>query len=105
VFKREQTTGFALISIAQQALCLPGASQCGCEKGKLMNWDQIEGKRKRFIGLIRERWGRFAHMNGQTIAGKKERLVGQAQERHGVAKSETEKRAGRWSRALKSSQD
>jgi uncharacterized protein YjbJ (UPF0337 family) len=68
-----------------------------------MNWDQFEGKRKRLTGLIREIWGRFIHQDSQRVAGQKAQWIGQIQERHGVAKAETEKRAGKWSRALKAS--
>ena len=70
-----------------------------------MNGNQVEGKRKRLISLFREHWSKFAHLDGQTIVGSKEPLVGQVQERHRLARTETEKRAGRWSRALKASQE
>jgi uncharacterized protein YjbJ (UPF0337 family) len=36
-----------------------------------MNWDQ-SGKRKRFTGSARERWGKLAGNDWETIAGKKD---------------------------------
>jgi uncharacterized protein YjbJ (UPF0337 family) len=69
-----------------------------------MNWDQIEGKWKRFTGSARERWGQLSDDDWQTIAGKKEQLVGRIQERYGIAKAEAESQADEWSRAQKESQ-
>jgi uncharacterized protein YjbJ (UPF0337 family) len=64
-----------------------------------MNWDQIEGKWKRFTGSARERWGKLTDNDWETIAGRKDQLVGRIQERYGVAKAEAEKQADEWSRA------
>jgi uncharacterized protein YjbJ (UPF0337 family) len=69
-----------------------------------MNWDQIEGKWKRFTGSARERWGKLTDNDWETIAGKKDQLVGRIQERYGVAKAEAEKQADEWSLALQESQ-
>jgi uncharacterized protein YjbJ (UPF0337 family) len=69
-----------------------------------MNWDQIEGKWKRFTGSARERWGKLTDNDWETIAGKKDQLVGRIQERYGVAKAEAEKQADEWSHALKHSE-
>jgi uncharacterized protein YjbJ (UPF0337 family) len=68
-----------------------------------MNWDQIEGKWKQFIGSGRERWGKLTDNDWETIAGKKDQLVGRIQERYGVAKAEAEKQADDWSHGLKHS--
>ena len=69
-----------------------------------MNWDQIEGKWKRFTGSARERWGKLTDNDWETIGGKKDQLVGRIQELYGVARAEAEKQADEWSRALKESQ-
>lgn len=61
-----------------------------------MNWDQIDGKWKRFTGSM---WQRRA--DSPTT---QDQPAGQIQERHQAAKAETQKRADRWSRALKKSQ-
>ena len=66
-----------------------------------MNWDQIEGKWKRFTGSARERWANLTDNDWEAIAGKKDQLVGRIQERYGVAKAEAEKQADEWSRAQK----
>lgn len=68
-----------------------------------MNWDQIEGKWKRFTGAARERWGKLTDNDWETIGGKKDQLVGRIQERYGVAKVEAEKQVDEWSRGLKQS--
>ena len=66
-----------------------------------MNWDQIEGKWKKFSGSARERWGKLTDDDWQTIAGKKDELVGRIQERYGIAKVDATKQADEWSRILK----
>jgi uncharacterized protein YjbJ (UPF0337 family) len=65
-----------------------------------MNWDQIEGKWKQFIGSARQRWGKLTDSDWQIVAGKKEQLVGRVQERYGVAKQDAEKQADDWARTL-----
>jgi uncharacterized protein YjbJ (UPF0337 family) len=69
--------------------------------GENMNWDQVEGKWKRFMGSARERWGKLTDSDWQRIGGRKDQLVGSIQERYGIAKAEAEKQADVWSRALK----
>jgi uncharacterized protein YjbJ (UPF0337 family) len=65
-----------------------------------MNWDQVEGKWKQFTGSAREHWGKLTHDDWQVIGGKKDQLVGRIQERYGIAKTEAEKQADEWARAL-----
>jgi uncharacterized protein YjbJ (UPF0337 family) len=57
-----------------------------------MNWDQIEGKWKRFTGSARERWGKLTDNDWETIAGKKDQLVGRIQERYGVRRQRPKSR-------------
>jgi uncharacterized protein YjbJ (UPF0337 family) len=66
-----------------------------------MNWDQIEGKWKQFIGSARERWGNLTDNEWETVSGKKDQLVGQIQERYGITKAEAERQADEWSRELR----
>jgi uncharacterized protein YjbJ (UPF0337 family) len=68
-----------------------------------MNWDQIEGKWKQLTGSARERWGKITNDDWETIAGKKDQLIGLIQERYGIARSEAEKQADEWSRAVQQS--
>ena len=70
-----------------------------------MNWDQIEGKWKQFLGSGRERWGKLTDNDWETIGGKKDQLVGRIQERYGVAKAEAEKQTDEWLRAQTESSD
>jgi uncharacterized protein YjbJ (UPF0337 family) len=65
-----------------------------------MNWDQIEGKWKRFSGSARERWGQLTDNDWERIAGKRDQLVGRIQELYGVAKAEAEAQADEWSRKV-----
>jgi uncharacterized protein YjbJ (UPF0337 family) len=69
-----------------------------------MNWDQIEGKWKRFTGSARARWGKLTDNDWEMIAGEKDQLVGRIRELYGVAKAEAEKQADEWSHALKKSE-
>jgi uncharacterized protein YjbJ (UPF0337 family) len=68
-----------------------------------MNWNQVEGKWKRFTGSARERWGKLTANDWERISGRNDQLAGWIQERSGVAKGEADKQAGKWSRALKQS--
>jgi uncharacterized protein YjbJ (UPF0337 family) len=67
--------------------------------GENMNWDQIEGKWKRFAGSARERWRKLSDNDWETIAGKRDQLVRRIQERYGVVKAEAEKQVDQWSLA------
>jgi uncharacterized protein YjbJ (UPF0337 family) len=58
-----------------------------------MNWDQLEGKCKRFAGSARERWGKLTNNNWEIIAGKKDRLAGRIQEGYGAIKAMEEEQA------------
>jgi uncharacterized protein YjbJ (UPF0337 family) len=68
-----------------------------------MNWDQIEGKWKQFVGAARGRWGKLTDSDWEMIAGRKEHLIGCIQERYGVARAVAEKQAEEWSGALEQS--
>jgi uncharacterized protein YjbJ (UPF0337 family) len=58
-----------------------------------MNWDQIEGKWKRFTGSARARWGELTNNNWENVAGKKDQLAGRIQEQYGVVMAKAEERA------------
>ncbi|MEX2261779.1 MAG: CsbD family protein [Bryobacteraceae bacterium] len=66
-----------------------------------MNWEQVEGKWKKFMGSAQERWGKLTDDDWRVVQGKKEQLVGRIQERYGIAKEDAERQADEWSRALK----
>ena len=51
-----------------------------------MNWDQIEGQWKNFQGEIRQKWSKLTDSDFDNIAGKKDRFVGMLQEKYGETK-------------------
>jgi uncharacterized protein YjbJ (UPF0337 family) len=65
-----------------------------------MNWDQVEGNWKQFMGKAREKWGKLTDSDWQTVAGRKDQLVGRIQERYGYSKEQAEREADAWSREL-----
>jgi uncharacterized protein YjbJ (UPF0337 family) len=69
-----------------------------------MNWDQVEGRWKRFTGSARERWGKLTDNNRETFAGKKDQLVGRIQEGFGAVRADAEQRAEKRSLAQKGSE-
>lgn len=56
-----------------------------------MNWDQIQGNWKQFVGKVKAKWGKLTDDDLDVIAGKKEQLAGILQERYGYAKEQAEK--------------
>ncbi len=63
-----------------------------------MNWDQIEGKWKQFVGSARERWGKLTDSDWNTIGGKKDQLVGKIQERYGCTREDASRQVDDWCR-------
>ena len=51
-----------------------------------MNWDQIEGQWKDFKGEVRQKWSKLTDSDFENIAGKKDRFVGMLQEKYGETK-------------------
>lgn len=65
-----------------------------------MNWDQLEGKWKKYAGSARAHWSKLTDDDWQTINGKKEQLVGCIQKRYGMTKEKAERQVDEWSDAL-----
>jgi len=61
-----------------------------------MNWDQIEGKWKQYVGKAKTKWGKLTDNDLQALSGKKGQLVGLVQERYGIAKDEAERQVNEW---------
>jgi len=61
-----------------------------------MNWDQIEGKWKQYVGKAKTKWGKLTDNDLQALSGKKDQLVGLVQERYGIAKDEAERQVNEW---------
>jgi uncharacterized protein YjbJ (UPF0337 family) len=70
-----------------------------------MNWDQLEGKWKQYMGEIREKWGKLTDDDLHVIAGRREQLIGRLQERYGIAKEVAARQADEFVRALTSTSD
>lgn len=51
-----------------------------------MNWDQIEGQWKDLKGEVRQKWSKLTDSDFDNIAGKKDRFVGMLQEKYGETK-------------------
>ena len=65
-----------------------------------MNWDQIEGAWKQFVGRARERWADLSDDEIERIKGKRDQLVGAIQKKRGVARQEAEREVEDWARSL-----
>ncbi len=55
-----------------------------------MNWDQVEGNWKEFMGGVKERWGKLTDDELTTIGGKRDKLAGMLQKKYGMAKDAVE---------------
>jgi uncharacterized protein YjbJ (UPF0337 family) len=65
-----------------------------------MNWDQIEGKWKQYVGKAREKWGDLTDDDLDRAAGKRDQLVGLVQEKYGHAKADAEREVDDWIRKI-----
>jgi len=61
------------------------------KKGKLMNWDQIEGRMQQVGGKLKEKWAKLTDDDLLLLRGKKEVFVGKLQERSGLEQEEAER--------------
>lgn len=60
------------------------------QKGRRMNWDQIEGKWKEVKGQAKQKWGDLTNDDLDQIDGRRDQLVGKIQARYGIAKEDAE---------------
>jgi uncharacterized protein YjbJ (UPF0337 family) len=65
-----------------------------------MNWDQIEGNWKEFMGGVKERWGKLTDDELTAIGGKRDRLAGALQKKYGLAKDAVEDEIAEYERSL-----
>jgi uncharacterized protein YjbJ (UPF0337 family) len=61
-----------------------------------MNWDQVEGKMKQWMGSAKQRWGKLTDDELQQLAGKRDEIVGKLQEKYGWTREEAEKDYDEW---------
>lgn len=64
-----------------------------------MNWDQISGNWKQFVGKGKEKWGQLTDSDWTVIEGKRDQLVGKIQERYGLSKEEAERQVNEFQRS------
>ena len=65
-----------------------------------MNWDQIEGKWKQYMGKAKETWGDLTDDEYNRVAGKRDQMVGLIQHKYGTAKADAERQVDDWFRTL-----
>ncbi len=61
-----------------------------------MNWDQVEGKMKQWMGSAKQRWGKFTDDELQQLSGKRDEIVGKLQEKYGWTREQAEKDYDEW---------
>ena len=66
-----------------------------------MNWDQIEGKWKQYLGKVQEKWGKLTNDDLDVVRGKRDQLVGRIQERYGIVKQEAEKQVDEFAKSFR----
>jgi uncharacterized protein YjbJ (UPF0337 family) len=71
-------------------------------KEQPMNWDQVEGNWKQFVGKAKEQWGKLTDDDWDVIAGKRDQLVGKIQERYGKTRDEAEREVADYERNYRS---
>ncbi|MCU0705585.1 MAG: CsbD family protein [Fimbriiglobus sp.] len=67
-----------------------------------MNWDQIEGGWKQFMGQVKQRWGKLTDDDLTTIAGKRDQLAGKLQQEYGYTKERAERELDEFARDVES---
>jgi uncharacterized protein YjbJ (UPF0337 family) len=63
-----------------------------------VNWDQIEGNWKQFVGQAKEQWGKLTDDDWDVVAGKRDQLIGKIQERYGKTRDEAEREVTEYER-------
>jgi uncharacterized protein YjbJ (UPF0337 family) len=67
-----------------------------------MNWDQLEGKWKQYMGKVKEKWGKLTNDDLEVVGGRRDQLIGKIQERYGIVKQEAEKQVDEFVRSFRS---
>jgi uncharacterized protein YjbJ (UPF0337 family) len=66
-----------------------------------MNWDQVEGRWKELVGVVREKWGKLTDDDLTRVAGRRDQLAGILQQRYGYAKEQAEQEVDDFMRSMK----
>ena len=69
-------------------------------KGRVMDWNRVEGNWKQFKGQVKEKWGRLTDDDLDVINGRQDQLEGKIQERYGLAKDQAKKDVDTWFNSL-----
>jgi uncharacterized protein YjbJ (UPF0337 family) len=65
-----------------------------------VNWDQIQGNWKQFMGRARQQWGKLTDDDLEQAKGHRDELVGRIQERYGIEREEAERQVRDWETRL-----
>ena len=61
-----------------------------------MNWNQVQGNWKQFMGKAKEKWGDLTDDELTQVAGKRDALLGLVQTKYGIAQEEAEQQVKDW---------
>jgi uncharacterized protein YjbJ (UPF0337 family) len=78
-----------------------GPSHGSPRKEKIMNWDQIEGRWKQYMGDVKRQWGKLTDDDLTTISGHKDKLIGTLQERYGYSKEQADREVNTFTESLR----
>jgi uncharacterized protein YjbJ (UPF0337 family) len=56
-----------------------------------MNWDQVAGNWKQFVGKAKVKWGQLTDSDWIQIEGHRDQLIGKIEERYGVTREDAER--------------
>ncbi len=66
-----------------------------------MDWNRIEGNWKQVKGQGKEKWGKLTDDELDQMNGRRERLEGKIRERYGIAKGQAKKDVDAWYNSIK----
>ncbi len=65
-----------------------------------MDWNQVEGRWKRYRGNFLVRWGKLTQNDAAVFRGKRKQLLGTIQERYAIADKHAEAQVDDFARSL-----
>ena len=65
-----------------------------------MNWDQVKGNWKQFVGKAKTKWGKLTDDDWKVVGGKKDEFLGKLQERYGYQRDQAEKEVDEFLRTM-----
>ncbi|MCR9124648.1 MAG: CsbD family protein [Rhodobacteraceae bacterium] len=61
-----------------------------------MNWDQIAGEWKNYLGKAKSEWGQLTDDELRAAEGDRERLEGLIQKKYGDSKEDARRKVDQW---------